>query len=94
MSSATVLPTKNAVFCDVRRVALVRTEVSEERIASIISTLLSVLRLIVTAKFIPSSLILVTMIMETVSFPKRRFLQKPRSVTFFIVTAVETSNLT
>jgi hypothetical protein len=44
------------------RVALVRTNVSEERISSIIS----VFRLLVTANVILSSPILVTMMMEAV----------------------------
>jgi hypothetical protein len=42
-----------------RRVALVRTDVSEKLIASII-----MLRLLVTANVVPSSPILVTLIME------------------------------
>jgi hypothetical protein len=50
-----------------RRVALVRTDVSEERIASIIRVLLhNVLRLLVTANAVPRSLISVTLIMETI----------------------------
>jgi hypothetical protein len=72
---------KNAVFWDVTRVALVRTNVSEEYVASIIRVtriaelgttlavisnvfLRSVLRLLVTAKVVRSSQILVTLMME------------------------------
>jgi hypothetical protein len=61
-----------------RRVVLVRIDVSEERIASIIrvrrigelgTTLRSILRLLVTANVVPSSPILVTLMMEaTLSF--------------------------
>jgi hypothetical protein len=67
-----------------RRVALVRTDVSEELSASIIrvtrigelSTTLaipshSVRRLLVTANVVPSSLILVTLIMEAPLHPQR-----------------------
>jgi hypothetical protein len=60
-----------------RRVALVRTDVSEERSASImrmhshIVFLRIVCRLLVTANVLPSSLILVTYIP-----PKRRFLTR------------------
>jgi hypothetical protein len=57
-----------------------------------------VLWLLVTAKVVPSSLILSTLIVVILP-PKRRFLQDPQGVTcqktlFFIVTAVKTSNLT
>jgi hypothetical protein len=69
-----------------RRVALVRTDVSEERSASIIRVtrigklgttlsltsivfLRSVHRLLVTANVVPSSSILVTLMMEALSFP-------------------------
>jgi hypothetical protein len=93
-----------------RRVVLVRTDVSEGRSASFIrvtrigelgTTLASasnrrtlfprsVLRLLVAARVVFRSPILVT--------PKRRFLQEPHRVTsqkipFFIVTTVKTSNL-
>jgi hypothetical protein len=81
-------------------------DVSEERIISIIrvkiinelGTTLAVLRLLVIAN-VSSSPILVTLMMEGYSPPKRRFLQEPHGVTsqkteFFIVTAVKTSNLT
>jgi hypothetical protein len=53
-----------------RRVALVRTNVSEERIASIIKVtrnLRSVFRLLVTANIVPSSQILVVLMMEAIS---------------------------
>jgi hypothetical protein len=73
-----VLFFKNAVFSGMlRRVALVRSDVSEERYASIIRvtrigdlgttlavTIRSVLRFLVTAD-VPSSQILVTLMMET-----------------------------
>jgi hypothetical protein len=66
---------KNGVFWDVRRAALLRTDISEGRSASIIRrTIISVLgtlaatsyrrRLLVTAKIVPSSRILVTLMME------------------------------
>jgi hypothetical protein len=45
-----------------RRVDLVRTDVPEEYIASIIT----VLQLLVTANVVPSSLILFTLMMETI----------------------------
>jgi hypothetical protein len=48
-----------------RRVALVRTDVSEERIAKAIF-LRSVLRLLVTASVVPISPILVTLMMEAI----------------------------
>jgi hypothetical protein len=58
-----------------RRVALVRTYVSEEPIASIIRVTIlgeqrSVLRLLVAAKVVPSSLILVTQMMEAIYSPE------------------------
>jgi hypothetical protein len=49
---------------------IVRTEVSEENIASIIRViafLRNVLRLLVTANFVPSSPILVTQILEVIN---------------------------
>jgi hypothetical protein len=49
-----------------RRVGLVRTDVSEKRIV----VLGSVLRLLVTAKVAPSSPIIVTLIMETIRSPE------------------------
>jgi hypothetical protein len=59
----------------------------------------SVRRLLVTANVVSSSPILVTLMMGALSSPKLRFLQEPHGVTsqkttFFIVTAVRTSNLT
>jgi hypothetical protein len=103
-------------------VALVRTDVSEERIASIIRVtrigklgttlavttnksmlcyvfLCSVLWLPVTAKIVPRSLSLVTLMMEAIPSWKRRFLQQTHCTTshkkaFFIVIAMKTSNLT
>jgi hypothetical protein len=57
-----------------RIVALVRTDVSEERRASInrisAKNLRSVLRLLVTVKFVPIHLILVTLMMEAIRFPE------------------------
>jgi hypothetical protein len=56
----------NVMLC---HVALLRTDVSEERIAFIIKVyvfLRSVLRLLVTASVVPSSPILVTLMMETI----------------------------
>jgi hypothetical protein len=61
------------------RVALVRTDVSEERIASII-VLHSVRQLLVIANAVPSSHIRVTLIMEAIVPPKRRILKEPHSV--------------
>jgi hypothetical protein len=59
----------------------------------------SVRRLLVTANVVPSSPILVTMKMEELGPPKRRFLQTLHRVTsqktaFFIVNALKTLNLT
>jgi hypothetical protein len=64
---------------------LVRTDVLEERITAIImvtrtgelETTLTVLWLLVTANVVPSSLILVTQMMEVTHPPKRWFLQEP-----------------
>jgi hypothetical protein len=79
-----------------RCTVLARIDVSDEHIASIITV-----RRIgdVTANILPSSPILVTLMMRRYVPPKRRFLQEPHRVifqkaAFFIVTAVETSNLT
>jgi hypothetical protein len=91
-----------------RRVAVVRTEVSEELNASFIrvtrigelGTTLAVTRLLlVTASIVPSSPILVTLMKEALSFPETSVLQKSHGVTsqkipFLIVKAVKTSNLT
>jgi hypothetical protein len=41
----------------------------------------SVLRLLVTANVVPSSLILVTLMMEELVPPKRRYLEEPHGVT-------------
>jgi hypothetical protein len=80
---------KNAVFWELRCVDLVRTDVSEERSASIIrvrridelgKTLAitrSVCRLLVTVNVVPSSQILVTLISRRYFPPKRRFSQEP-----------------
>jgi hypothetical protein len=79
-----------------RRVALVRTDVSEGLSASFIRVtktgelatdarceeIRSVRRLLVTASVVPSSPILVTPMKEALSSPpKRRFLQEPHGVT-------------
>jgi hypothetical protein len=77
-----------------RRVALVRTDVSEELSASFIrmtridelgTTLAvffrSVRRLLVTASVLHSSPILVTLMKEAPSSSERRFLQEPHGVT-------------
>jgi hypothetical protein len=55
--------------------------------------------LLVSAKVVRSSLILVTLMMAALRSSERRILQEPHGVTahktaFFIVTAVKTSNLT
>jgi hypothetical protein len=72
--------TKNGFFRDVKRVALVRTDVSEEISASIIRMtrigelgtvfvfLRSVHRLLVTANVVPSLPILVTLMMKALIF--------------------------
>jgi hypothetical protein len=80
-----------------RRVSLVRIDVSEELGASIIrvTRIGSARRLLVTANVVPSSLILVTLWWIRYVPPKRRFLQDPHGVTpqktlFFILTAVKT----
>jgi hypothetical protein len=76
-----------------RRVALVRTDVSEERNASIIRVrricelgilvfLRSVRRLLLTANVVPSSSILVTLMMEVLGSSETRFLQEPCDVIF------------
>jgi hypothetical protein len=71
-----------------RRVALVRTAVSEE--LSPLVFLRSVRRLLVTAIVVPSSPILDTLMKEALSYTKCRFLQEPHGITsqkmpFFIV---------
>jgi hypothetical protein len=85
-------------------VALVRTDVSEERITSIITvtgigelgtTLAGTSN--ITANVVPSSPILVTLKMEVTCFP-RQFLQGPHGVTsqetaFFLVIAVKALHL-
>jgi hypothetical protein len=84
-----------------RRVALVRTDVSEEPSASFIrvTRIGEIGRLLVAASVVPSSPILVTLMKEALGSPKRRYLQEPHGLTFqktpfFIVTGVKTSNLT
>jgi hypothetical protein len=80
-----------------RRVALVKTDVSQELTASLIR--LSVRRVLVTANVFPTSPILVTLMMEALRSSIRRLLQTPHCVkfqktAFFIVVAVKTTNLT
>jgi hypothetical protein len=91
-----------------RRVALVRADVSEEPdktrrqeqpTYAAKKFLRSVRLLLVAACVVPSSPILITMMKEAPGSKKRRFLQEPHGVTsqktpFFTVTAVKTSNLT
>jgi hypothetical protein len=84
-----------------RRVALVRTDVSEELSASIVRvTRIGVLgTALAVTNVVPSSSVLVTFTMEALSSSENRFLQEPYGVTsqktpFFIVTAVKPSNLT
>jgi hypothetical protein len=97
-----------------RCVALARTDVSEERIASIIrvarigelettlaitsNRIRGVLRLLLIANNVSSSLILVILMMEVI-LPSEASVQEPHGVTsqktvLFIVPAVKTSNLT
>jgi hypothetical protein len=80
-----------------RRVALVRTDVSGELIASFIR----VIRIgkLLIAMVVPSSPILVTLMKEAQSSSETSVLQDPYGITsqktpFFIVTAMKTSNLT
>jgi hypothetical protein len=91
------------------RVDLFRADDSEEHIASIIKVtridelgtivvIRSLLRLLVIAN-VPSSPIIVTLMIEATLPPNRRFLQELHYVTFhrmtfFRVTAVKTWNLT
>jgi hypothetical protein len=100
----TAVTMKNAVFWYVTPCGYCKNRVSEERSASIITVtrigefLRSMRRLLVTANDVPSSLILVILMMEALRSPKRRFLQEPRSITsqktaFFIITAVKNWNL-
>jgi hypothetical protein len=84
-------------------VALVRADVSQERIDSIFTVKRiserSVVQFLVTAKAVPSSLIIFNLMMEGYVPPKLRFSQEPHGITsqkaeFFIATADKTSNLT
>jgi hypothetical protein len=89
-----------------RRVALVRKDVSEELSSSFIRvTIIGELgttlacQFLVTANVVPSSPILVTLMIEALIFSEMSVLQEPHDVTsqktpFFIVTAVKISNLT
>jgi hypothetical protein len=72
-----------------RLVGLVKTNVSDKCIASIIKvkkiselgTTLAWLQLLVPANVVPSSPILVTLMTEVLITSKRRFLQEPHGVT-------------
>jgi hypothetical protein len=92
-----------------RRVALGRTGVSEERRVSIIRvtrigelgtfTVTSVRRLLVKANVVPNSPILATLMMEALSYSETLVLTRAtrRNIPeggIFIVTAVKTSNIT
>jgi hypothetical protein len=89
-----------------RRVSIVRIDVSEEHIASIIrekriseleTTLTEtskVLQFLVHINVVPSSLILFNLMMEAIRSPDKSALTRAKNKTFFIVTAMETSNLT
>jgi hypothetical protein len=79
-----------------RHVALVRADVSEEHIASIIrvtrigelgTTLASMLRFLVTAK-VPGSTILVTLMMEAIHSSETLVLTTSQKMASFIVTKV------
>jgi hypothetical protein len=59
-----------------RRVALVRTDVSEERSTSIISSICSVHQLLVTDNAVPSSSFLVTLLKEALSSSETSVLTK------------------
>jgi hypothetical protein len=81
-----------------RRVTLVGTDISDECIASIIdelgATLASQSASVDSYGYVPSSPILVTMMIEALSSSEAQFLQEPRGVTsqktqFFIVIAVK-----
>jgi hypothetical protein len=95
---------KNGVFWDVTLVALVRKDDSEEPSASFIRVtrigeLGTTLAVTSNRRKQQRNANLVTLMMEVLSSPKRRLLQQPHGLTsqkttFFIVTAVKTSNLT
>jgi hypothetical protein len=78
-----------------RRVILARTDISEESIASMIR----VTRIGDIGRTLVATINWSALMIRRYDPPKRRFLQDPRGVTFqkatfFIVTAVKTSNLT
>jgi hypothetical protein len=89
-----------------RLVALIRSDASEESTASIIrvtrindlgtlavtSNLRSVLRLLVKAYVVPSSPILVTLMMEGLRSYETSVRTTSQTTPFFIITAVKTSN--
>jgi hypothetical protein len=90
---------KNAIFWDVTPCGSCNNnDISEERITTIIRMLRTVLRLLVTANVVPSSPILITLMMVVIVHLKHWFLQESHDATcqktaFFIVTAVKTSDL-
>jgi hypothetical protein len=90
-----------------RRVALVRTDVSEKRTASIIrvkimselSKYVIVFHSLVTANIVSSSLIILNLIMEDTRSSETWFLKESHGLTsekmaIFIITVAKSSNLT
>jgi hypothetical protein len=80
-----------------RRVAVIRIDVLEECVTSVIRIPSQCYSVVVTANDFPSLTIPVTLMMGLYVSPKRRFLQEPHCVTsqktaFFILTAVKTTN--
>jgi hypothetical protein len=69
----TEMTIKNAIFWNVKRVALLTTDVSEERMVSILR---SALRLLVTANVVPRSPILFTLMMEALRSPETSVLNE------------------
>jgi hypothetical protein len=110
----TAVTTKNADFWDATTCCSLRTDVSEEIIASIFrvtridelgttlgetSNYRSMLWLLVTSNVLPSSSILVTLMMEAIGFSEKWVLTRAirRNIPasgIFVVAAVKTSNHT